>query len=403
MKSAPLLVALLAVTLASLAHFGGTVDAAKKAVPQPLTFRAQFLHRDNNEGCAVGDLNLDGHPDITAGEHWYEGPSFEKQRRLRKLLPFGKDYLQNNGEHLYDVNGDGWLDVVSGEFTTSRVHWFENPGDHLATTGLWKTHLLRDTETTSNEMTFLFDIDGDGNLEYLENSWNERNPMTLWRFVRDPNGQPTLQPHIVSQEGNGHGMGFGDLNGDGRTDIVFKNGWYACPEAGPYSGPWTYHPDFTLPHASCPILVKDLNGDGRQDLIWADGHNYGLYWEEQQAPSADGRTHWRQHQIDKRFAQGHALAWSDLDNDGAPELISGKRYYAHSGNDPGAEDPVVVQYYDYDPHTLTFKKHLISQGTPGEGPGIGLQIRVDDLDDDGWRDLVVSGKSGTYVLWNEGR
>jgi hypothetical protein len=387
--------------LVPLGFLGWTAIAADNK--PSLSFRVQALHKDNNEGCAVGDLNNDGKTDIVAGENWYAGPEFTEKRRLRKLLPFGKDYLQNNGDHVYDVNGDGWLDVVAGEFTTTQVFWYENPGEAgLTKSALWEIHPFVDTQTNQNEMTFLHDIDGDGNAEYIENSWNDKNPLLIWRFTKDGSGKTSLTKHIVSERGNGHGMGFGDINGDGKQDIVFKHGWYECPNDGPFSGPWYYHPDFVLPHASCPIFVLDINADGRNDLIWADGHNYGLYWEEQRDPNKDGSTNWKQHVIDKSFAQGHALAWDDIDNDGAPELITGKRYFAHSGRDPGAKDPITVHYYDINFTNQTFAKKMISKGKPNEGPGTGLQIRVADLDGNGWKDVVVAGKSGTNVLWNDG-
>lgn len=92
-----------------------------------LQWRVQQLHKDNNEGLDVGDINGDGILDISAGEFWYAGPDF-KQYPLRKLIPHGKDYLQNNGEHLYDIDGDGLLDVVTGRFTETRVFWYKNPG-----------------------------------------------------------------------------------------------------------------------------------------------------------------------------------------------------------------------------------------------------------------------------------
>ncbi len=114
-------------------------------------------------------------------------------------------------------------------------------------------------------------------------------------------------------------------------------------------------------------------------------------------------TTWRQHLIDKKFSQGHALAWDDVDNDGQPELITGKRYYAHSGRDSGAHDDTTIQFYDWNAPTKIWTKHLISTAPSGKGPGIGLQIRVHDLDDNGWKDIIVPGKSGTHIIWNDGK
>ena len=227
--------------------------------------------------------------------------------------------------------------------------------------------------------------------------------MQIFRLIRGDDGKVSAKRHVVSQSGNGHGLGFGDLNGDKKQDLVFQAGWYEQPAAGPFSGLWKYHHDFDLPNASCPILILDLNKDGRNDIIWGDGHSYGLYWQEQLEPQSDGAITWRQHLIDKKFSQGHALAWDDVDNDGQPELITGKRYYAHSGRDAGAHDDITVQYYDWIPQTGTWTKHIISTAPAGEGPGIGLQIRVHDLDRNGWKDIIVSGKSGTHIIWNKGK
>lgn len=370
-----------------------------------LKWQVQQLHKDNNEGIAVGDIDGDGKLDITSGEFWYQAPGF-KQRKLREILPFGADYMQNNSEHLFDVDGDGDLDVISGGFTLMNVDWFENPGAGNYDKGLWTVHQLVDTGTGHNEATFLYDIDGDGSPEYIENSWNAQNPMQIFRLLRGKDGKISTKKHVVSESANrmsnGHGLGFGDLNGDGKQDMVYQHGWYEQPAAGAFSGVWSYHHDFDLPHASCPMLIVDLNQDGRNDIIWSDGHSYGLYWHEQLEPQSDGATTWRQHLIDKKFSQGHSLAWEDIDNDGRPELITGKRYFAHSGNDSGAHDAMTVQYYKWIPKNQAWTKHLISTAPAGQGPGIGLQIRVHDLDGDGWKDVIVPGKSGTHILWNKG-
>ncbi|MAI70121.1 MAG: hypothetical protein CMM01_04340 [Rhodopirellula sp.] len=392
----------LSILIATAAVTASAQDKRKKKPPAKQKWRVQLLHKDNNEGVAVGDIDGDGILDITAGEFWYQAPDF-KQRPVRELTPFGDDYLSNNSEHLYDMDGDGDLDVVAGTFKETPVNWYENPGPGNYDTPAWAVHRLVDTGTAHNEATFLHDIDGDGLPEFIENSWNAKNPTQLFKFVKNPVGRVNVERHVVGESRNGHGMGFGDLNADGKQDIVFQGGWYQQPEAGAFSGQWIYHHDFDLPHASCPILIVDLNNDGRNDLIWADGHSYGLYWHEQLAPQADGTTNWRQHMIDKKFSQGHALAWDDVDNDGQPELITGKRYYAHSGRDAGAQDDMTVQFYDWNATTQTWTKRLISTAASGEGPGIGLQIRVADLDNNGWKDLILPGKSGTYIIWNDGK
>ncbi|MFK5921668.1 MAG: FG-GAP-like repeat-containing protein [Verrucomicrobiota bacterium] len=385
----------------------GTLIAAPKAVkgkkPAGLKFKVQQLRMDNNEGVAVGDINGDGKLDVVAGEYWYAAPDF-KGLKIRTLETFGKDYMMNNSDHLLDVDGDGDLDVVAGGFTVSEVFWYENPGKGKYEGEGWKGHLLADTGTSHNEISYLHDIDGDGKPEYFENSWKDDSPMDMWTFAKDGEGKPVLKKHTISASGNGHGMGFGDINGDGKQDILYKDGWYEQPAAGPTASAWKYHNDFTMPHGSCPSLVVDLNKDGKNDIIWADGHNYGVYWMEQQDTQKNGQTTWRIHEIDKKFSQAHALAWEDIDNDGQPELITGKRYFAHSGSDPGSGDKATVHYYDWDGEAQTWSKpKKIAQGESGKAPGIGLQIRVIDMDGDGWKEVVVPGKSGTHIIWNKGK
>ena len=362
-------------------------------------FKVQQLHVDNNEGCAVGDINKDGVPDITAGEFWYEGPDF-KQHPLRKVLPFGADYMENNGEHLVDVNADGWLDVVSGAFMLSKLSWFENPGASGEWDQRWKVHVLVDTEHLQNENTRLRDLDGDGVGEIIIDSWNEANPLMAWKIEtgKDPSAKKILIGEAGNGISNGHGIGFGDVNGDGLEDIIFKNGWYERPAENGMDKPWAHHADWAWDHAGSPMLVVDLDSDGRNDVIWGDGHNYGLYWMRQREPASDGSTNWRMYTIDKKFSQPHTMAWADIDGDGESELITGKRVRAHSGKDPGGDEEPIVIYYDWNPEALKFAKHEVHRGQAG----IGLQIRIADMNGDGKLDIVVPGKSGTHVLMNEG-
>jgi choline-sulfatase len=370
-------------------------ERRKNADTRGLKFRTQKLHHDLCETCAVGDIDNDQDIDVVAGEYWYSNPDW-KQRKFRSIDVLKQGYLADNGDHLFDVNRDGCLDVVSGSFYSTTIHWFENPGsDNVLGANKWKQHELANTESGNNEITMMYDIDGDTCPELFVNSWNTKSPMSIWKFDAAPS-QP-LKRTTVSPSGNGHGQGFGDINGDGRVDIVFGSGWYEQPNEKPFDRRWKLHSDFELPNCSCPVLVVDLNRDGRNDLVWGNGHDYGLFWDEQLEP-LDGSTRWRRHEIDNGFSQAHALAWADLDGDGNRELISGKRFHAHNGRDNGAADPIVMNYYQWNRKSESFIKFSISERTVGTG----LQIRTADLNGDRRCDIVVSGKSGTYILWNEG-
>jgi len=373
----------------------GPCDIARPGESLRWTKRKLFV--DPNEGCAIADVNGDGVLDVIAGRNWYAGPDYVP-RPLREISEFGPDYLETNSDHVFDVNGDGRVDVIAGSFIPTQVYWYENPGEPGLTYGkLWKRHLLVDTKQSSNEITYLHDLDGDGTPEYLVNSWTNNAPMLVWRLVRDEEGRPTLKPARVGDH-NGHGMGIGDVNGDGRDDIIFVDGWYEQPAERPFEQPWRLHRDFQLPGASCPILVMDVDGDGRNDLIWGKGHDYGLYWMRQELMS-DGTRRWTQHLIDASWSQAHALHLADLTGDGKPELITGKRVRAHSGSDPGAAEPPCLYYYTFDHSTGRFTRHVIDEGEVGTG----LQIRTADLNKDGRIDIVVSGKGGAFILFNEGR
>ena len=372
------------------------------------TFSAKLLMIDANEGIACGDLDGDGKKDLVAGRNWYRNGDWAP-RPLRSIDDWN-GYIQSNGDYLFDVNDDGRLDVIAGSFVPTEVHWYENPGPEGLRLGkLWKKHLLVDTELSRNEGQLMEDIDGDGRPEWIVNSWDKKAPTVVWRLVEKPKSDPpktskkaaadnnaryTLEPHRLGEDVNGHGMAIGDLNSDGRTDVLVGLGWYEQPKGGPWSGPWKFHANWEL-HASVPMIVEDLDGDGDSDLIFGKGHDYGLVWWEQKGTKKNGDIDFAEHMIDDSYSQPHTLAWKDLDGDGAKELITGKRYYAHNGKDPGGQEMPCLYYYKWNAETNEFKRNTIEEGHVG----CGLQIVVDHLNDDDKVDVAVSGKSGTYVLF----
>ncbi len=374
------------------------VAASAFAESGTVKFSKKCLMKDLNESCAIVDVDKDGKLDVIAGTHWYAAPDFIP-RPVREIPIFGGDYFSNNSDLPYDVNGDGWVDVISVGWMDNEICWYENPGaDGLSKGYPWPKHGLA-AAAGENEALDLHDINGDGQPEIFVNCWNKDKPMTIYQFAKDSEGKPIAQPVVIGPVG-GHGYAFGDVNGDGREDILCESGWYEQPESDPFTKPWTLHPETALPHPCCPFIVTKLTDSGRNDLVWGKGHDYGIYWWEQGEPKADGTTTWTEHLVDNSWSQPHCMLWTDIDGDGQSELITGKRVRAHCGNDPGGKEPACLYYYKWDKNAREFKRHTIADH--GEDVGGGMQIRSADLNDDGRPEIVVAGKSGTWILWNEG-
>ncbi|MCH7726997.1 MAG: alpha/beta fold hydrolase, partial [Planctomycetes bacterium] len=336
------------------------------------------------------DVNRDGKLDIVCGGWWYEAPTWKKH--------FVRDVKMIRGRydgysHLpYDVDQDGWPDLINVNYRSQAIYWVQHPGKEL---GEWKK-IVVDTPGPM-ETGRLVDIDGDGKVDLLPNGVRFA---AWWEIVHDKtaDGKNRTQwiRHDLPDEVGGHGVGFGDINGDGRGDIVGPRGWAEAPK-DPRKGRWIWRPEFQL-HRDCglPILVEDVDEDGDNDIVWGRGHHTGLYWLEQTRDDK-GKRLWTKHVIDTSWSQAHSLLWADIDNDQKPELIAGKRYMGHDGKDPGEYDPLVSYWYKFDAKKRTWDRNLISYGWH---VGYGLDPKAVDIDGDGDLDIVAAGRSGLYLLEN---
>ena len=335
-----------------------------------------------SETCAVGDFNGDGKPDIFSGEAWYENPTW-KRHEARHLKEFGT-YLESLIDLPLDVDGDGHVDIVSSGWHSKRIWWSRNPGKADA---MWEDHTI--DEGFNVEFAFLVDLDGDGKGRELLPQFGGSGP-TVW-YENTGGG---FTKHIASPQNYGHGIGAGDVNGDGRIDIVTPQGWLEAP-ADPRAGQWKLHPEFKLGSTGF-IYVIDLNEDGLPDLLTGNAHDYGIFWMEQRPDHT-----WVKHEIDKSWSQPHAMTLVDLNGDGRKDIVTGKRFMAHDGNDPGEREPLGLYWYEYQPSadhkTVQWSKHVIDYGGR---VGAGMQIPVVDFDGDGDLDFAVGGKSGLYLFEN---
>jgi hypothetical protein len=361
-----------------------------------IPFYKHTIDLGQSEAAEVADVNLDGKLDIISGENWFEqttpgkdGPRWIKHHF--RDLPFIAGYEEDLGDLAIDVNGDGYPDIVTSSYWESPLAWWENPGKSGKP---WVKHDI-EKDLGGIEFSFLVDILNTGKPQQLLPQFgNSKSPLT-WYEIVGKGADAHWVGHAIGNQSYGHGIGAGDVNGDGRTDIITPKGWFEAP-ADPRAGEWTFHPEFDL-GATGFIYTMDVNGDGLPDIVTSLGHDYGIFWYEQKKDAQGNRT-WEKHVIDNAWSQAHAVTIADLKGDGKPVLVTGKRYYAHE-HDKGANEPLGVYWYDrvQTAYGLAWRRHTIDYSTRAGG---GMQVQVVDVDKDGDLDIVAGGKSGLFFFEN---
>ena len=342
-----------------------------------------------SEGIAIADINRDGLPDVVVGDYWYAAPGWT----AHEIRPPGTydaltEYSRAFAVFAEDVNRDGWADVIVVGFPGAPVYWYRNPGK---TEGHWQEYLI--AVEACGETVLYEDITGDGKRELIF----AMNKRITWLTP----GQDVTAPWIAYPFTHqleqfalfGHGLGIGDVNGDGRTDVLSTVCWWEGPTETTRPD-WTPYPADLGPDCA-HMLVYDANNDGLMDIITSSAHDYGIWWFEQQ-PSGQAPPSFIRHEIDRSISATHALIQADLNNDGLADLITGKRFYAHGKEDPGALEPALLCWYELQRDMQgnpSWTRHVIH-----EDSGVGTQFEVCDVDGDGLDDIAVSSKKGVRIF-----
>jgi hypothetical protein len=379
-----------------------TPESQKPAISWKKTIVDRGFH---SEGVAIADVNRDGRMDILAGDVWYEAPHWQ-MHEIRPVQSYGdgaQSYSNSFACWADDVNGDGWPDLIVIGFPGAPCHWYENP---QGKPGRWKEHVI--WHSACNETPQFADLFGTGKRVLVMGSqpkgqekqgqmcWFQpgKDATQLWEM--HPISAPSSPGHeIPGTQRFSHGLGVGDVNGDGRLDVICTGGWWEQP-AQVNDKPWEFHPA-NLGEPCADMFAYDLDGDGKADIVSSSAHGYGIWWHQRKSAS-DGPSAFLQHDLFKQlFSQSHALHCVDINGDGLKDLVTGKRWWAHGPKgDVAPNDPAVLYWFeakkskdgltDFEPHKID------------DDSGIGTQFVVDDINGDKRPDIIVANKKGVFIF-----
>jgi hypothetical protein len=382
---------------------GATATGGSGGVPAERSFRKIVLSTQFTcEGANFGDFDGDGINDVVAGPYWYAGPDFTEAHAIYPETTFDvRSYSDNFFAFVRDLSRDGRSDILFVGFPGQAAYWYENPADPA---GTWLRHEV--VASVGNESPDYADITGDGEPELV---YIEMQPgLTSGRYGYAGPGADAREPwafHPLSALGPyshfTHGMGVGDVNGDGRSDLIEASGFWLQPESLAADPFWQKRTFALGQPGGAQMIPHDVDADGDADIVTTlNAHGYGLSWFENDGgafvehnivPAAATTTGVIMH-------EPHALTMADVNGDGLLDIVTGERHWGHAPENGDFAAPGRLYWFEArrSGGEVTFTPHLVD-----EQSGVGTQVVARDVNADGLVDIVVANKKGAFVFLQE--